>query len=97
VDGTTGIASAIAAGSGFSCAIQAGTGAVVCWGDYNGEQTPPSSVDGTNGTAVAIAAGRANVCAIQAGTGAVVCWGNDNWNLTFNRCPPCTVTERLKG
>src|SRR5215510_11791029 len=45
-------ASAIAAGYRHSCAIQAGTGAVVCWGgDPFGTPPPPPSVDGTAGTA----------------------------------------------
>src|SRR5262245_46006 len=86
VDGTAGTASAIAAGGGefclfscadigHSCAIQAGTGAVVCWGVFSAQEPPPPSVNGTAGTASAIAAGLLDSCAIQAGTGAVVCWG----------------------
>src|SRR5262249_56564345 len=56
-------AAAIAAGYEHSCAIQAGTGAVVCWGNNDfGQATPPSSVDGTAGTASAIAAGGAEFC-----------------------------------
>jgi alpha-tubulin suppressor-like RCC1 family protein len=48
VDGTAGTASAIAAGLYHSCAIQAGTGAVVCWGlnSYGGGDT--ASVRGRN-------------------------------------------------
>ena len=68
VDGTTGTATAIAAGAGgyHSCAIQEGTGAVVCWGnDIDGESTPPAAVDGTTGTASAIAAGVWHTLAIQ--------------------------------
>jgi hypothetical protein len=43
-------ASAIAVGSFHSCAVQAGTGAVVCWGEnFFGEATPPASVNGTAG------------------------------------------------
>ena len=58
VDGTEGTASAITAGRNHSCAIQAGTGAVVCWGaNGDGQATPPPSVDGTEGTASAIATG----------------------------------------
>lgn len=58
VDGTAGLATAIAAGWTHSYAIQAGTSAVVCWGeDQFGETIPPPSVDGTSGTASAIAAG----------------------------------------
>src|SRR5262245_60449778 len=72
-------ATAIAAGSNHSCAIQAGTGAVVCWryNDFGQGATPPASVDGTAGTASAIAAGGAHSCAIQAGSGRVVCWGDN--------------------
>jgi hypothetical protein len=53
-----GAASAIAAGSGSgrSCAIQAGTGALVCWGnDAVGRARAPASVDGTDGGAFAVA------------------------------------------
>jgi hypothetical protein len=50
-------ASAIAVVAGHSCAIQAGTGAVWCWGHNRaGEATPPPSVDGSAGTALAVAA-----------------------------------------
>jgi hypothetical protein len=70
-------ATAIAAGWSHSCAIEAGTGAVVCWGSNQlGRATPPPSVDGTNGSASAIAAGPWHNCAIQAGTGVIVCWGS---------------------
>jgi hypothetical protein len=89
VDGTTGTATAIAAGNHHACAIQAGTGAVVCWGDnYFGQATPPPAVDGTVGTASAIAAGGHVSCAIQAGTEAVVCWGANN---QFQATPPPSV------
>ena len=58
----TDAASAIAAGWYHSCAIRAGSGAVVCWGDdYLGQATPPASVNGTAGTASAIEIGRAHV------------------------------------
>jgi hypothetical protein len=65
-----------------SCAIQAGSGHVICWG-YDpyaaaGQATPPPSVNGTEGTATAIAAGAYHSCAIQAETGNVVCWGFNN-------------------
>src|SRR5208337_3164284 len=79
VDGIMGNATAIAAATYQSCAIQSGTGAVVCWGGLNpyGEETPPASVNGTSGSATAIAAGTFHNCAIQSGTGAVVCWGDN--------------------
>jgi hypothetical protein len=92
VDGTTGTASAIAAGSNRSCAIQAGTGVVVCWGDNGyGEATPPPSVDGTAGTASAITVDNTHSCAIQTGTGAVICWGE---NASGQVTPPPSVDGR---
>jgi hypothetical protein len=42
VNGTSGTATAVAAGVRHSCAIQGGTGAVVCWGDdVSGQASPP--------------------------------------------------------
>jgi len=61
-----------------SCAIQAGTGNVVCWGDNGwGEAAPPDTVNGVSGTATDITTGVGHSCAIQAGTGNAVCWGAD--------------------
>ena len=89
VDGKDGTATAIAAGGYHDCAIQAGTGAVICWGEtYYGESTPPASVNGTAGSATAIAAGDFHSCAIQAVTGAVVCWG---YNSQGQATPPSSV------
>ncbi|HXJ33224.1 MAG TPA: hypothetical protein VMS22_04220 [Candidatus Eisenbacteria bacterium] len=49
-----------------ACAIQAGSGAVVCWGDNSvGEATPPSSLNGVRGTATAIATTREHTLAIR--------------------------------
>ena len=63
----TDAASAIAAGHSHSCAIQAGSGAVVCWGsNFDGQASPPASVNGTSGTASAIAAGSYYTLAIAA-------------------------------
>ncbi|MDH5566907.1 MAG: hypothetical protein OEY15_09600, partial [Myxococcales bacterium] len=79
VNGVLGTAIAVAAGFRHSCAIQAGTGNVICWGDdYYGQATPPDAVNGVSGTATAVAAGGFHSCAIQAGTGNVVCWGDDS-------------------
>ena len=89
VDGTTGTASAIAAGDVHSCAIQAGTGAVVCWGyNYTGQTDTPPPVDGTAGTATAVSASGNHSCAIQAGTNRVVCWGH---NAFLQSAPPSSV------
>lgn len=62
---TVRVASAIAAGVFHSCAVQAETGAVVCW-DRNDwlQSTPPPAVDGVNGVAIAIAAGHTHTLAI---------------------------------
>ena len=69
----------IAAGDFHSCAIQAATGNVVCWGrDDYGQATPLDAVNGVSGTATDIAAGEFHSCGIQAGTANVVCWGRDN-------------------
>ena len=61
-----GTAIAIAAGDKEECAIQAGTGIVVCWGDPSGylSQPPPPSVDGTDGTAIDISAGEFHTLAL---------------------------------
>ncbi len=76
-----------------SCAIQAGTGKVVCWGnDADGQATPPASVNGTAGTATAISAGSYHSCAIQAGTGNVVCWGD---NANGETTPPPSVNGTI--
>ena len=70
-------ASALSSGFSHSCAIRAGSGAVVCWGVAPfGEADVPASVNGTSGTASAIAAGHFQTCAIQAGSGIALCWGD---------------------
>jgi len=84
---------AIAAGAGpnisSGCAIRAGRGAVICWGDdSSGQATPPPSVDGTTGSASAITTGYEHSCAIQAGSHAVVCWGRDE---STQATPPTSV------
>jgi hypothetical protein len=72
VDGTSGTASAIAAGAFHTCAIQAGSDAVVCWGEnFFGQATPPAEVDGTTGTASAIAAGAFHSLALRQAAAAV--------------------------
>src|SRR6266516_2460581 len=79
-------ASAIAVGGYHDCALQAATGAVVCWGENSqGAATPPDSVNGTLGTASAIAAGQYHSCAIRVGTDAIVCWGS---NVDGQSTPP---------
>jgi len=65
VDGTAGTAVAISAGSAHSCAIQAGSGAVICWGNDDSHQSPPTtSVDGVHGKGTAISAGTLHTLAI---------------------------------
>ena len=49
----------------YNCAIQSGTGNVVCWGwNARDEATPPDTVNGVFGTATHIAAGRFHALAI---------------------------------
>jgi hypothetical protein len=93
VNGVGGTATAIDSGGNFSCAIQAGTGKVVCWGlNHNGQATPPEAVNGVSGTATHIATGGYVSCAIQAGTGNVVCWGSDVFG---EATPPDAVNGTL--
>jgi hypothetical protein len=67
VNGVSGTATDIAGGWQHSCAIQAGTDNVVCWGyDYSGQATPPDAVNGASGTATHIATGNAYTLAIVA-------------------------------
>jgi hypothetical protein len=69
VNGVSGTATAVAVGHEFSCAIQAGTGNVVCWGNDDwGQATPPDSVNGVSGTATSIAAGSNHSSAIVGAT-----------------------------
>jgi hypothetical protein len=79
VNGVSGTATEVSAGYEHGCAIQAGTGDVVCWGsDSDGQATPPDAVNGVSGTATDVSAGYYHNCAIQAGTGDVVCWGSNS-------------------
>jgi hypothetical protein len=65
--------SAVALGDHHTCAILAGTGAVVCWGlASDGRLGPGGAPVAANATA--IAAGIAHTCAVVAG--GVQCWGN---------------------
>jgi hypothetical protein len=80
-------------GSTESCAIQAGTGKVVCWEGWQGLMVPASPF----GTATAIAVGgndnpfggsTLHTCVIRAGTGNVVCRGS---NIYGQATPPPSV------
>jgi hypothetical protein len=85
---------AVEAGYAGGCAIEAGSGAVACWGDPH--LAPPPSVDGTQGTAVALSVASypdAYACAIQAGTNAVVCWGDD----TYGQADPPSSVDGTTG
>jgi hypothetical protein len=90
VDGSAGSATAIAGGSFHSCATQAGTGAVVCWGnDDRGQATPPASVDGTLGRAAALAAGREHALAIRAPECADGLENDGDGSVDFPADPDC--------
>ncbi|MCH8082929.1 MAG: hypothetical protein IH885_01715, partial [Myxococcales bacterium] len=94
VNGVSGTATDISASGSHNCAIQAGTGFVVCWGlDGDGQATPPDAVNGVSGTATDIAAGGGHSCAIQAGTGNVVCWGDD----TYGQATPPDAVNGVSG
>jgi hypothetical protein len=100
VDGTKRTASAIAAGLFHSCAVQAGTGEVVCWGSNgDGQATPPPAVDGTTGTASTVAAGTRHNLAIRAtGTGPACDDGLDNdsdGSVDFPDDPGCDGADDL--
>jgi alpha-tubulin suppressor-like RCC1 family protein len=83
IDGSLGFASHVSAGTRHACAIQAGSGRVICWGDsYNGATTPPAAVDGTAGRAIDIATSAHHSCAIQAGTRRLYCWGTNLYGET---------------
>jgi hypothetical protein len=65
INGVSGTAAGIAVGDDYSCAIQAGTGEVICWGyDADGQATPPDAVNGVSGAATGIAAGTVHTLAI---------------------------------
>ena len=64
-------ATAIAVGGAHSCAIQAGTSAVVCWGDdTDGQASPPTNAF------VQVTAGVDFTCGRKV-NGAVLCWGDN--------------------
>ena len=98
MNGATGTATAIAAGHSFSCAIQAGTGKLICWGTGGlAVPGPPAAVDGTMGTASAVALGEFHCCAIQAGTGKVVCWGDFNHSYNYGQATPPASVDGTAG
>ena len=75
-DAPAGRFSAVSAGrdTDYTCAIRAGTGAIVCWGrNYERGRT-----DAPAGRFSAIDRG----CAIRAGNGAIECWGSNNYGLS---------------
>ena len=79
---------AIAAGFGHSCAIRAGSGAIVCWGSntrhIRNEETEEweeiyvGQADAPAGSFSAVSAGSRHTCAIRE-NGAIECWGLNDY------------------
>ncbi len=89
VDGTTGGARAAAGGWAHSCAIDATSGGVTCWGDDSrGQSTPPLSVSAAAGGAIRLAAGFEHTCAIRGADRGVTCWGSNDFGEST---PPPSV------
>lgn len=110
VSGLTSGVTAIAAGSGYTCALTAG-GGVKCWGtNYFGQlgdgsissgHMSPVDVSGLTSGVTAVAAGYDHACAITTGGGAK-CWGyNNNGQLgdgsISNRTTPVDVSGLTSG
>ena len=97
-------ATAVSAGTGFTCVVTAG-GAVECWGQNDAGQLgdgtttsrpTPALVSGLSSGVQAVAAGQTHACAITAG-GAVTCWGNNSMGqlgdgTTTTRLTPVAVS-----
>ena len=70
----------LSAGDNHICALSAGGGAAVCWGDNADGQTKVPAAAAAGGQ-VAIAANDRNTCVLSEG-GAVECWGNNFFDQT---------------
>lgn len=87
IDGTAASASAIVAGTKFSCAILTPSNEVQCWGDQTGlvSSTTPvtlAALDGstTSKSVTAITASADHICALLE-TGGVTCLGQSSWGV----------------
>lgn len=103
VVGLSAAASAIAVGTGHTCALTSG-GGVSCWGfNYYGQlgdgtttaRHTPVEVVGLSSGVQAIAAGYAHTCAITVGGGAR-CWGM-GWRLGAGTTTPQSVPVDVAG
>ena len=101
---STGV-SAVAAGTGFSCALRT-TGAVLCWGDNAHGQlgddssrasATPVQVSGLVHGALSVSAGGSFACAVR-DDGSVSCWGdNADGQLGDGSTTPSPVPVRVSG
>lgn len=90
----SGVAS-VAAGGGFTCALET-KGAASCWGDNQygtvgdgttTERDTPVAIPGLTSGVAAVSAGGANACALTS-KGTVVCWGNNTYGALGNGADP---------
>lgn len=103
--GTTGVFTAIAAGSNFTCGIS--NGVVSCWGANNSGQlgnspavsptakrATPANVAGNTTQATSVSAGSGHACAVL--QGATYCWGsNSSHQVNSSGTSPVTAPSKI--
>lgn len=71
----------IAVGGQHTCALRAGDGSVLCWGDNRWGQA-----EAPDGSYTAIVAGRWHTCALRA-DGEIACWGDGPYQNRYTDPP----------